>query len=129
MPQPASAEDSSSPTAASNEGQDWNAFGSTATEWGSNESSSQQGAQDQTPPSASWSAFSDSDAAFGDASATTDAAAQQQRPSQSSDDPQQHDRGQQTTEHVSEDESMQNAEFGGSTYWRTHPLALVDEVD
>ena len=121
-PRPASA-------AASRGGQDWDAFESTKPEWGSSGGSSQQGTEAQTPPSASWSAFSESDAAFANSTATTGAAAQEQPRSSSSDSSEHHPTDQKTSEHGSGDSTMQSADFGANMYWRTHPLALVDEVD
>lgn len=109
----------------SSSGDDWNAFGSTSTSWGSAEGSSHADSMQQSPPSASWAAFDDPASVEGKGGSS-------QQPANTS-GTHLHEPGQQTAGHQSEgadpDLQMQNADFGGSNYWRTHPLALVDEVE
>lgn len=94
----------------------WDAFGPSTANWSSTESANQGASVQQTVPSASWAAFDDSSGAAGHQQQAETTGSLQQSPEQQSG-------------YISKDESMQAADFGGSNYWRTHPLALVDEIE
>lgn len=120
--QAAHTEPQPTPPQTSASGENWDAFGSSRTDWGASDSSSRATSTHQTPPSASWAAFDDPPDADSGQLANNSASTQQQQQPLSQ-------QAEQEAGHVNQDESMQAADFGGSNYWRTHPLALVDEVE